>query len=173
VTTHAVVQCPYCETLFKQQQVHQRFCSQSCTRSYHRDKQRKNNLSRVACDECGAEFMQRNKVQRFCTRECGAANLAKSAFLIFERDSFSCFWCGKSSFEDRAELHLEHVFPLVAGGSDRAENLVTSCRECNLGKGSRILSKPLIERVLREVRRRNAQSNLLDQQHIKTPRSKE
>jgi hypothetical protein len=160
-------QCLSCGNGFKQQTGNQRFCSSACRYKYYQDKRGGSPLAHVTCDECGAEFMQRVGIQRFCSSDCATVNVAKGTFLIFERDSFSCFWCGKSSFEDRAELHLDHVFPLVAGGAERADNLVTACSSCNLEKARRILSKSLIERVIREVRKRNADHGLLDNQRIK------
>ena len=35
--------------------------------------------------------------------------------------------------------HIDHVVPRIAGGSNRADNLVWSCRRCNLAKGDRRL----------------------------------
>jgi len=43
-----------------------------------------------------------------------------------------CFYCG-----DRvSRLHREHRVPLSRGGADTAENIVPSCAECNLAKGT-------------------------------------
>ena len=38
-----------------------------------------------------------------------------------------CFWCGKKD----APLNRDHVLPRAEGGTDRAENIVTSCYACN------------------------------------------
>ena len=53
-------------------------------------------------------------------------------FLVFKRDSFTCQYCGRKSPE--AELECDHVIPRARGGSDEAENLITSCYDCNRGK---------------------------------------
>ena len=60
---------------------------------------------------------------------------------IFERDDFTCRYCGtggRGSFEQwfTAHLGVDHVKPRKHGGSDEAENLVTCCHACNVYKGS-------------------------------------
>lgn len=51
-------------------------------------------------------------------------------FMVFNRDGFSCQYCNKTS----NELQIDHIKPIVEGGSDAIENLVTSCKDCNSGK---------------------------------------
>jgi hypothetical protein len=58
---------------------------------------------------------------------------AKLRFGVLRRDGFRCVYCGLTA--SQSELHVDHVVPVVDGGSDDIENLVTSCIECNLGKG--------------------------------------
>lgn len=58
---------------------------------------------------------------------------AKLRFHVLRRDGFRCVYCGLTA--SQSELHVDHVVPVVDGGSDDIENLVTSCIECNLGKG--------------------------------------
>ena len=41
-----------------------------------------------------------------------------------------CNYCGS-----RQIIQLDHVIPLVRGGSDSEGNLVAACRRCNLSKG--------------------------------------
>ena len=55
-----------------------------------------------------------------------------SRFTILKRDNFTCFYCGRKPPE--VELQVDHIKPRADGGSNLAENLVTSCRDCNLGK---------------------------------------
>lgn len=52
---------------------------------------------------------------------------------VFERDSFTCRYCGRADYE-RSWLVLEHVDPKGAADED---NLVTACRPCNKLKGGR------------------------------------
>jgi hypothetical protein len=61
-------------------------------------------------------------------------------FRILRRDKFRCQYCGKSPKDDeRVVLEVDHVRPLSKGGMWDDENLVTSCKNCNLGKGDIIL----------------------------------
>lgn len=58
-------------------------------------------------------------------------------FEIFKRDGFVCMYCGKRPPE--ALLEVDHIVPRCAGGSDDDVNLLTSCFECNRGKGAKQL----------------------------------
>lgn len=51
------------------------------------------------------------------------------------RDDHQCQYCGKRPHV--RELNLDHVLPRSRGGGDSWENLVVSCRLCNLRKGRR------------------------------------
>lgn len=63
---------------------------------------------------------------------------AKARFEIFKRDKFTCQYCGRSSPD--VILHIDHIQPVIEGGGNQPENLITSCADCNLGKGRRELS---------------------------------
>ena len=58
-------------------------------------------------------------------------------FEVFRRDSFTCQYCGRRA--RMVVLHVDHIMPKVAGGTDDPANLRTACSKCNLGKGSRSL----------------------------------
>ncbi len=51
------------------------------------------------------------------------------------RDHYQCQYCGKRP--GPAELNLDHVIPRSRGGIDSWENLVVSCRLCNIKKGKK------------------------------------
>lgn len=59
----------------------------------------------------------------------------KLRFDVLRRDRFTCQYCGESA--PNVILELDHRLAHSKGGSDKEENLVTSCRECNRGKGDR------------------------------------
>jgi hypothetical protein len=61
----------------------------------------------------------------------------KVRFAIFARDNFTCQYCGRMTPE--VILEIDHILPRSEGGSDDPTNLVTSCFECNRGKGATIL----------------------------------
>ena len=62
-------------------------------------------------------------------------------FEVFERDKFTCQYCGKQPPD--VMLHVDHIIPRAAGGSNDPENLRTSCMACNIGKAD----KPIAEEV--------------------------
>ena len=65
-------------------------------------------------------------------------NLRKR-FKILQRDNFKCQYCGRN--KDETVLEIDHVFPKSKGGESTKENFITSCRDCNVGKGDIILDK--------------------------------
>lgn len=60
-------------------------------------------------------------------------------FDIFRRDSFTCLYCGRRPPD--AILQVDHVIPVANGGNEEDTNLVTSCRDCNLGKAAKSLDE--------------------------------
>ena len=57
---------------------------------------------------------------------------------VLKRDRFRCVVCGRSPATTLGiELHVDHDVPFSAGGKTVAENLRSTCSECNLGKGSK------------------------------------
>lgn len=62
----------------------------------------------------------------------------KRRFEIFKRDKFICQYCGRSAPE--VILEVDHIHPASHDGDDDLLNLVTSCFDCNRGKGNRLLS---------------------------------
>ena len=66
------------------------------------------------------------------------ASLSKrTRFKIFERDRFTCQYCGNQP--PAVVLQLDHIHPFSEGGSDTEENLITACHGCNAGKSNRVL----------------------------------
>lgn len=57
----------------------------------------------------------------------------KVRFEVFKRDGFKCQYCGRSLPE--VILEVDHIVPVAEGGENDMMNLITSCRECNRGKG--------------------------------------
>lgn len=58
-------------------------------------------------------------------------------FEVFKRDSFACQYCGAKAPE--AVLHIDHINPVSNGGDNEIINLITACKDCNLGKSDRLL----------------------------------
>lgn len=62
----------------------------------------------------------------------------KTRFEVFKRDRFTCQYCGRMSPD--VILEVDHIKPVSEGGTNKMVNLITSCRDCNRGKGKRKLS---------------------------------
>lgn len=58
----------------------------------------------------------------------------KMRFKILRRDGFRCVYCGAKQSED-VTLHVDHRTSVKDGGKIEESNLVTACKDCNLGKG--------------------------------------
>ena len=63
----------------------------------------------------------------------------KMRFEVFKRDSFTCQYCGRKAPD--VVLHVDHITPVSKGGKNALMNLVTSCFDCNMGKGARVLDE--------------------------------
>ena len=61
---------------------------------------------------------------------------AFTRFNVFLRDKWECQYC-EESFKTH-ELTFDHVTPRSRGGLTNWENIVASCRQCNLIKGSKL-----------------------------------
>lgn len=58
----------------------------------------------------------------------------KMRFEVFKRDRFTCQYCGRMAPD--VVLEVDHITPVSEGGTNDILNLVTSCKECNRGKGA-------------------------------------
>ena len=123
------------------------------------------------CKGCGKIFYVRetNNKKKFCNAICYNNTYTKTydkrytyqrtRFKVFERDKFKCIYCGMSSIEDEAQLQLEHILPKSEFPSQKINEsflnmLVTSCIDCNQGKGTLILNKDIFYRIINEVEKR-------------------
>lgn len=57
-------------------------------------------------------------------------------YKIFERDSYTCQYCGRRPPD--VVLHVDHRTPVSRGGTNEEMNLLTACSDCNGGKGARM-----------------------------------
>ena len=74
----------------------------------------------------------------------------KLRFEVFKRDKFTCQYCGRKAPD--VVLEADHIHPVAEGGEDEIMNLVTSCVDCNRGKGPRTLDDDsVVERQRRQI----------------------
>ena len=71
---------------------------------------------------------------------------------LFERDNWTCFYCGEKVNTQNATL--DHFEPQVRGGGNNKENLKTCCVVCNSIKSGRTYDEaaPLILKSMQERR---------------------
>lgn len=63
----------------------------------------------------------------------------KQRFEIFKRDKFTCQYCGRMAPD--VVLEIDHIKPVCEGGTNGDLNLITSCFDCNRGKGKNKISE--------------------------------
>jgi len=56
----------------------------------------------------------------------------RKRMFVLRRDGYACQYCGEKA--PKVQLHVDHIVPVAAGGTDDDENLVTACSTCNYGK---------------------------------------
>jgi hypothetical protein len=62
---------------------------------------------------------------------------ASLRFNVLRRDNYTCQYCGRSAPD--VELHIDHKVPWKIVKEHNIENLVVSCRDCNLGKSDKLI----------------------------------
>ena len=70
---------------------------------------------------------------------------------ILRRDNHACRYCGTAAPETR--LTVDHVIPVVLGGTDEPSNLVTACEPCNTGKSAAPANAAVIDDVAADALR--------------------
>jgi adenine-specific DNA methylase len=127
---------------------------------YSKEYQQKNNTywlwqKERNCKRCNKIFMPKYNWQLYCCsacrikynyihykREYNKAYSLKRRFEIFQRDNFTCQYCGRKPPE--VILEVDHyLIPKSKSGKWHKDNLITSCKDCNLGKSDVILSNRL------------------------------
>lgn len=87
----------------------------------------------------------------------------KIRFEVFKRDKFTCQYCGRTVPD--VVLHVDHIKPVAKGGTNDIMNLITSCSDCNLGKGARELSDDSVikkqQRQIQELADKNEQLQMM------------
>lgn len=76
----------------------------------------------------------------------------KMRFEVFKRDKFTCQYCGRSVPD--VVLQIDHIKPVAKGGDNNIMNLITTCWDCNIGKGARELSDDsIVKKQQKEIQK--------------------
>lgn len=76
-----------------------------------------------------------SRVQKYRERLKGAkggGDYTQHRSTVYERDGNKCVYCHSTE-----NLCLDHLVPLIRGGTNALSNLVTACKACNSGKSGR------------------------------------
>ncbi|BCL34814.1 HNH endonuclease [Nostoc sp. MS1] len=57
--------------------------------------------------------------------------------LVIQRASDRCEYCGLSQAGQAATFHIDHITPVIAGGTTTENNLALACVSCSLYKAAR------------------------------------
>lgn len=91
----------------------------------------------------------------------------RTRFEVFKRDKFTCQYCGESA--PKVILECDHIDPVKHNGGNEIINLITSCFDCNRGKGDKLLSddtKIQVQRKqLEQLQERREQLEMMLQWH--------
>jgi 5-methylcytosine-specific restriction endonuclease McrA len=120
-----------------------KYCSLDCN-----NKAKTKEREKSECLFCGQPFFVTRNRKFFCSQQCWWSYKSENSketsrfiklglrFRVLSRDNFTCQYCGNSPRkDDTVTLHLDHIIPFSQGGKTTFDNLITSCQECNLGKG--------------------------------------
>ncbi len=143
--------CKICGDSFETKSNKQVFCIK-CKKINYQKKYPRVQFPKKICEVCGCKYQSKSHRQKFCKPECSKIyqkiiyiekrkEQGKEAgrWQILNRDNFTCQYCGKNPTEDKVKLHVDHIKPKIAYGTNDIENLVTSCDGCNLEKGSKLI----------------------------------
>lgn len=120
---------------------------QEIKRVYHRryyaanrDQLNARNLRNQRNDPIGVKV--RSHRRRTRKMQNGGSSTRAELVELFEQQEHRCGFCGIPIFKSlKRDIHLEHMTPLVRGGTNDIDNLCYSCQDCNLSKGSKTVAE--------------------------------
>lgn len=126
-------------------QTYQLVCCKCKSLYFNLCKQR--NIEDLFCDSCSVdeELLKEENISNvnFLGIIIGwevkrASEFKKRSFFnyqkVYKRDKYQCQYCGYSPkiCNDFRPLHIDHLKPWTASGSNKMDNLVVACEKCNL-----------------------------------------
>lgn len=80
------------------------------------------------------ETRRKSRPELPAKRQYISANYAALFVSIGRRDGFGCAHCG----EPRPDLQIDHITPIIEGGSNDLSNLQLLCARCNATKSDKV-----------------------------------
>lgn len=78
------------------------------------------------------EAAARSRSRKALVRNAAGTHTAADVRAQYDRQRGRCYWCGvKVALRKK---HVDHVMPIILGGSNGPENIVIACAHCNLSK---------------------------------------
>lgn len=108
------------------------------------------------CIACNKRYFYREgdeDCSKFICPDCfnikmGSGKWERLRFKIFNRDEFTCKYCGNSPLKDNnCTLCVDHIIPKSEVICNSELNLITSCNVCNWGKLDYALKKESKQKV--------------------------
>jgi hypothetical protein len=84
----------------------------------------------------------RSQINEFFHLRDGAWRLRDHSIIRLSRDGQRCVYCGT----EEGTFHFDHLWPVSKGGSEKANNIVLACEQCNLSKGGKTLQQWMASR---------------------------
>lgn len=111
-------------------------------------------MATTKCKLCTKTFIKDHHNQLYCSVNCRANKKPGHLSLRFNvllRDKFRCVYCGESSIENDKKLHVDHIILESLGGPYIMENLITACKDCNLGRHILQLPADILTRLYKKI----------------------
>lgn len=93
-------------------------------------------------EEFKAAMKRHTAIRRARERKVEGCFTNADLFDIYKKQNGRCAYCSSPiNFEQSNQVHLDHIIPIVLGGTNWPTNLAFACRSCNLSKGKKTLSE--------------------------------
>lgn len=139
--------CLFCKQEFKaDMREHNRGNAKYCNLSCHRKHMNSlKPLKDCTCINCGEKFQSKNTKAKYCSNKCKLRHYRLLAGTMTEVSyafryilpKFPCLNCGW----EKGPRDVHHILPIVEGGKNVLNNLITLCPNCHRLAHRNLLSK--------------------------------
>lgn len=106
-------------------------------RNMSEDKKKRDREIKLAWRQANKDRRRALNHKRRCAKNSGGMYTAKEWTALKEKFGFKCLRCHK--IEPEIALTVDHVVPLIKGGSNTIDNLQPLCGRCNSSKKSKVI----------------------------------